>query len=101
MVSPVRVRVPPLLFCMYLQVKLSVILIHCQIHCLVSSEVSCVLEGAKPLEGSSDLPESKESRRLVDSCSHKSYTMIDIAFTDRWRGYPGLSLALTPRVSEN
>ena len=45
--------------------------------------------------------DEEESRRLVDSCPRKSYTMTGIAFTDRWRGYPGLSLALTPRVSEN
>jgi hypothetical protein len=29
--------------------------------------------------------DEEESRRLVDSCPTKSYTMIDIAFTDRWR----------------
>jgi hypothetical protein len=29
--------------------------------------------------------DEEESRRLVDSCPRKSYTMTDIAFTDRWR----------------
>jgi hypothetical protein len=29
--------------------------------------------------------DEEESRRLVDSCTRKSYTMTDIAFTDRWR----------------
>jgi hypothetical protein len=29
--------------------------------------------------------DEEESRRLVDSCPRKSYTMSDIAFTDRWR----------------
>src|ERR687890_241521 len=28
--------------------------------------------------------DEEESRRLVDSCPCKSYTMTDIAFTDRW-----------------
>jgi hypothetical protein len=29
--------------------------------------------------------DGEESKRLVDSCPRKSYTMSDIAFTDRWR----------------
>jgi hypothetical protein len=29
--------------------------------------------------------DEEESRRLVDSCPRKSYTVSDIAFTDRWR----------------
>ena len=28
--------------------------------------------------------DEEESRRLVDSCPRKSYTMTDLAFTDRW-----------------
>ena len=29
--------------------------------------------------------DEEESRRLVDSCPRKSYTMTDVAFSDRWR----------------
>ena len=29
--------------------------------------------------------DEEESRRLVDSCPRKSYTMTDLGFTDRWR----------------
>ena len=67
MVSPVRVRVPPLLFSKDLQVKLSVILIRCQMHYLVSPKVFCVLEGSKPLEGSSDIPGSIDAPESTDA----------------------------------
>jgi hypothetical protein len=38
--------------------------------------------------------DEEESRRLMETCSRKSYTMTDVAFTDRWRTSEGITLAL-------
>ena len=38
--------------------------------------------------------DEEESRRLVDSCPRKSYTMTDIAFTDRWLASEVLTLTM-------
>ena len=38
--------------------------------------------------------DEEESRRLVDSCPRKSYTMTDIAFTDRWLGSEVITLTM-------
>ena len=38
--------------------------------------------------------DEEESRRLVDSCPRKSYTMSDIAFTDRWLGSEVITLTM-------
>ena len=38
--------------------------------------------------------DEEESRRLVDSCPRKSYTMTDIAFTDRWLGSELITLTM-------
>ena len=38
--------------------------------------------------------DEEESRRLVDSCPRKSYTMTDIAFTDRWLASEVITLTM-------
>jgi hypothetical protein len=38
--------------------------------------------------------DEEESRRLVDSCPRKSYTLTDIAFTDRWLGSEVITLTV-------
>ena len=38
--------------------------------------------------------DEEESRRLVDSCPRKSYTMSDIAFTDRWLASEVITLSV-------
>ena len=38
--------------------------------------------------------DEEESRRLVDSCPRKSYTMTDLAFTDRWLASEVITLTM-------